>query len=161
MAPVLFNLYACLFVDPWITRVDYACGVGLSLKYKHDRKLFRRYTHTTEESRITELQFADDASLLATTREGAEEALHKYVEVAGGFGLSVSIPKTKVLVTAREARAADRTLNQVGDKQIDSDTYLVYQTCILSILLHGFSVGHQVEGPKELTPSIIGASRTP
>ena len=62
MAPVLFNLYACLFVERWRASVENACGVGVSLKYKHDRKLFRRYTRNAEESLLTELQFADDAA---------------------------------------------------------------------------------------------------
>ena len=44
MALVLFNLYACLFVKRWVERVADIAGVGISVKYKHDRKLFRRYT---------------------------------------------------------------------------------------------------------------------
>lgn len=89
MAPVLFNLYACVFVEHWVTRVENADGVGVSLKYKHDQKLFRRYTHNAEEAKLTELQSADDAALLAKTREGAEAAIQKYMEVASDFGLTV------------------------------------------------------------------------
>ena len=69
MAPVLFNLYACVFVERWLTRAESSDGVGVSLKYKHDRKLFRRYTRNAEETKLTELQFADDAALLARSRE--------------------------------------------------------------------------------------------
>ena len=40
MALVLFNL----FVERWVERVADIAGVGISVKYKHGRKLFRRYT---------------------------------------------------------------------------------------------------------------------
>ena len=75
MAPVLFNLYACLFVERWVERVADIDGVGIIVTYKHDCKLFRRYTRNADKTRFTELQFADDTALLATTRAGAEEAL--------------------------------------------------------------------------------------
>ena len=65
--------------------------MGVRLKYKYDRKLFRKYTCNAEEPKLTELQFADDAALLATIRDGAEEALHKDIEVAGDFSLTVSV----------------------------------------------------------------------
>ena len=132
MAPVLFNLYACLFVERWRARVENACGVGVSLKYKHDRKLFRRYTRNAEESLLTELQFADDAALPATTREGAEEALRKYIEVAGDFGLTVSVPKTKLMVTGREATDTDRTPIPVGDEQIECVSEFSYLGSVIS-----------------------------
>ena len=35
MAPVFFNLYACVFVERWLTRVESSDEVGVSLKYKH------------------------------------------------------------------------------------------------------------------------------
>ena len=59
MAPVLFNLYARVFVEHWLTRVENSDGVGASLKYKHDWKLFRKYTHNAEETKLTEFQFAE------------------------------------------------------------------------------------------------------
>ena len=48
-------------------------------------------TRNAEETRLTELQFADDAALLAKNREGAENAIRMYMEVVNDFGLSVSI----------------------------------------------------------------------
>ena len=42
MAPVLFNLYTCLVVEQWLARVDGTDGVMLTVKYKYDKKLFRR-----------------------------------------------------------------------------------------------------------------------
>ena len=94
MAPALFNLDACLVVKRWAARVAEMEGVGIYLKYKHDRKLFRRDTKNAEETWLTGCQFADDAALLATTREGAERAMKEYLQDAKDFGLSVNIPKT-------------------------------------------------------------------
>ena len=50
-------------------------GAGVYLRHKDDGKLFRRYTRKSEVIQLNECQFADDAALLATTREGAERAL--------------------------------------------------------------------------------------
>ena len=65
MAPALFNLYACLVVDCWTTRVTVLEGVGIYRRHKHDRKPFRRYMKNAEETLLTECQFADDVALLA------------------------------------------------------------------------------------------------
>ena len=95
MAPVLFNLYACLVVERWTARVAELKGVGIYLRYKNDGKLFRRYTRNAHESWLTECQLADGAALLATTRTGAERAMKEYVpQVAEDFRLTVNIPKT-------------------------------------------------------------------
>ena len=53
------------------------------------------------ESCLTECQFADDVAILATSRAGAETALQGYIEVAQDFGLTVSIPKTNIMVSGR------------------------------------------------------------
>ena len=42
MAPVLFNLYTCLVVERWLARMEGVRGVGVTVKYKYDGKLFRR-----------------------------------------------------------------------------------------------------------------------
>ena len=44
LAPVLFNIYACLVVERWSARVADMEGVGMYLRFKYDQKLFRRYT---------------------------------------------------------------------------------------------------------------------
>ena len=41
MAPVLFNLYACLVVERGCARVEDDTGVGTYLRYKLDHRLFR------------------------------------------------------------------------------------------------------------------------
>ena len=48
-APVLFNLYTCLAVERWQERLDGEAGVGITVRYKYDEKLFRRYTRNACE----------------------------------------------------------------------------------------------------------------
>ena len=92
------------------------------------------YTRNAEEPELTELQFADDAALNARTREGAEVAIQKYMEVASDFGLTVSVPKTKVLVSGRKATAEDKAPIAAGDDQVESVNAFSYlRSVILSL----------------------------
>ena len=119
MAPVLFNLYACLVVERWSARVEEEEGAGTYLKYKLDHQLFRRSTRNAEGCRLNECQFADDAAQLATTRTGVEQALALYIEVATAFGLTVSLPKTKLLVTGYDVQEEDRAPIHLEHGSID------------------------------------------
>ena len=102
MAPVLFNLYSCLVIERWNSRVSSLEDTGMYLRCKLDKKLFRRYTRNADTLRLGECQFADDAALLATTRRGAEMATMQYMQVAKDFGLTLSIAKTKTMAVGRE-----------------------------------------------------------
>ena len=42
MAPMLFNLYSCLAVERWLAKIENVEGVVISIRYKNDKKLFRR-----------------------------------------------------------------------------------------------------------------------
>ena len=119
MAPALFNLYACLVTERWAARMEGVGGVGVHVRHKLDGKLFRRYLRSACESCLTECQFADDTALLATTREGAEEALQWYVEVARDFGLTVSATKTKVMVCGRQVVPSDRVAFHIDSSYIE------------------------------------------
>ena len=58
MAPVLFNLYLCLVIECWQTRVRDIPGVGVNLKYKFDGKLFGRDTRNALDRKPLECLFA-------------------------------------------------------------------------------------------------------
>jgi len=45
---------------------------------------------------MNECQFADDVALLATSHDGAEEAIREYHSAAAGLGLSVSFYENQV-----------------------------------------------------------------
>ena len=115
-----------------VERVADIAGLGVNVMYKHDQKLFRRYTRNADKTRFTELQFADDAALLATTRTGDEEGLHKCIEVAADFGLMVSTPKTKLMVTGRKVTTGDRAPIPVGDNQIECVTKFPYLRSVIA-----------------------------
>ena len=69
MAPVLFNLYMHLpGCREMAEKVRGDEGVGMTIQYKLDRKLFRQYTKNASEMRVTECQFADNGAILASTR---------------------------------------------------------------------------------------------
>ena len=101
--------------------------VGTYVQCKFDYKLFRRSTRTAEERRLTECQFADDAALLSTTRVGPEQAIKSFIEVAGAFGLTVSLSKTKLMVAGHDVQEEEKTPIHLEDSEIeyvDSFTYL-------------------------------------
>ena len=56
---------------------------------------------------MTECQFADDGALLASTRPAAEKAALMYQQTSRNFGLTVSLPKTKHMVTGRMVEEED------------------------------------------------------
>ena len=72
-------------------------GAGMYLRYKLDGKLFRRSIRGAQSVRLSECQFADDTAILASTRQGAEDAIMAYIDVADKFGLTVNLLKTKLL----------------------------------------------------------------
>ena len=79
LATVLFNLYACLVVEQWRSRVAEVDGAGTYLHFKFNQKLFRRPTRNAQESQITVGQFVDDVALLASSRAGAEQIMREYM----------------------------------------------------------------------------------
>ena len=100
---------------------------GTCLLYKFDGKLFRRSTRGANQTQKRDFQFADDAALLATNRHTVEQATLAYAEVAQAFGLTVSLAKTKLMVTGYGIEDADREPIAVGESEIecvDEFTYL-------------------------------------
>ena len=97
-------------------------GFGVTVKYKYDEKLFMRYTRNASERRVTECQFADDSALLAITRSGAESSAIGYQQTSSEYGLKVSLPKTKQMVTGRMVEEGDQecvALDGGGVKAVD------------------------------------------
>ena len=57
--------------------------------------------------RITESQFADDAAVYESTRVAFEKAMSEFVQTASEWGVTVSIQKTKGMITGRQLTARD------------------------------------------------------
>ena len=132
LAPTLFNLYACLVMERWTAQVRDLEGVGTSMLCKLDGKLFRRSTRASQQVHLTECQFADDAALLATTRSGAEQAILIYINVAKAFGLTVSLPKTKLMVTGFGVEEEDVAPITVHSEVIECVDHFLYLGSVVS-----------------------------
>ena len=107
-------------------------GVGVTLNYKLDKKLFRRYTKNASRQNVPECLFADDGALLASTREGAERAVVEYETTIDKFGLRVSIPKTKHLVVGSEAEDEDKAPITVEGGEIEGVEEFPYLGSIIA-----------------------------
>ena len=71
--------------------------------------------------------FADDGALLASTISGAKQAACMYQQASKNFGLTVSISKTKHMVTGRLTENSDRDpiVLEGGDiESVDEFPYL-------------------------------------
>ena len=110
---------SCLVIEQWKEQVAGLDEVGVCLRYKLDGKLFRRSTRGADQACLTECQFADDAVALASTRQGAEVAIRTYIDVTEGFGLTVSLQKTKLLVTGHGIMSEDTAPITVGEGVIE------------------------------------------
>ena len=97
IAPVLFNLYFCAVFEDWRQQCSVA---GVSFRYLHGRKLVgdRSAKSRLLPSYVTESKFADDAALYASSRDGLEAVASSFVCVARGWGLTVSLVKSKGMV---------------------------------------------------------------
>ena len=51
--------------------------------------------------------FADDDAILASSKSGSERVVKEFQSAGKDYSLTVSVPKTKHLVTGREARDCD------------------------------------------------------
>ena len=132
MAPVLFNLYTTLVLDRWRARLEESDDVGVTVNFKLDGKLFRRYTRNADQMSITECLFADDGALVSSSRASAERVTMEYQSTSTDFGLTVSIPKTKHLVVGRQACDADREPIQINGGIIESVDNFPYLGSVIS-----------------------------
>ena len=83
-------------------------------------------------TQMTECQFADDAALLATTWEGAEQALQEYIDVARCFDLKVSIKKIKLMVVGQTVQTEDRAPLQVEGNVVECMDEFTYLGSVIS-----------------------------
>ena len=66
--------------------------------YKCGGRLVGERTRRPSKMTVTELLFADDAAAVGTTRESIERAARTLSEVTSEWGLTMSMPKTKLLI---------------------------------------------------------------
>ena len=91
----------------------------MCLKYKLDGKLFRKSIRSAESVRLSECQFANDTAILASTRQGTEDAIMAYIDMADKFGLTVNLLKTKLLVMGYGLMEEDMASIEVGGDTVE------------------------------------------
>jgi len=91
LASTLFILYFGLVIDRWLNR----CQAGdLVVQFKLGGKLVGERTRI-----LSECLFADDTALMCSSREDMVLAGEVFNEVISEYGLTLSIAKTKLLVS--------------------------------------------------------------
>eukprot|EP00117_Sycon_ciliatum_P024870 scpid102035/ scgid3080/ len=132
MAPVLFNIFMWAVVTKWQQRVRGIPGVGFEFSYHYgEGQLYRKARRADTAATALEAQFADDSSLFATSRAGAEIALDLFNSTASEFGLTVSATKTKFLVAGAGVTAADQAPIQLAGVDIECVPEFKYLGCII------------------------------
>ena len=95
IAPSLFNLYFNLVISQWQKK---CADFGVDILYKCGGKLVGERTRKPDRLKISELLFADNAAAVGTSRKSMEAAATALEGLITALGLSLNIPKTKLLV---------------------------------------------------------------
>ena len=135
MAPTLFNIYASALMSHWRRNCSEA---GIDVRYRIGRRLVGDGTEKSKLDRVkmTELQFADDAALLTSTRAAFVSATNSFADAASEWGMTVSASKTKGMRIGNPHSAEDLqpvVIDGGGSiKMVSSFSYLgsvVYTNC--------------------------------
>ena len=98
-SPLLFNLFFGAIIDAWQVLCE---GKGIPLMFKIGGNFLSLDSLTKLAGVkcvcVSDLLFADDAEIVASSAEDLQYMLDKFVEVTSAFGQEVSVKKTKVMV---------------------------------------------------------------
>ena len=81
---------------------------------------------------MPDLELADDAAFVTSTRECAQVALSVFNDVATSFGLTINFSKTKVLCCGPRVSEADRRPLLVHDREVECVSSFVYLGCLMT-----------------------------
>ena len=95
IAPTQFILYCGLVIDRWLNRCQTA---GVEVQIKLGGRLVGERAKRPSSFVLSEFLFADAAALVCSCREDVVLAAGIFDEVATENGLTLSVPKTKLLV---------------------------------------------------------------
>ena len=100
LAPVLFNLFIAIIMT--LLRNSLRAEDGIQLEYRLDGSLFnirRLKAHTKTTTRqLVDLQYADDAAILAHSAESMQRILDTVSSLYQALGLQINTRKTEVIV---------------------------------------------------------------
>ena len=117
LAPTLFLLYFNMVMQCWRDRCE---SLGVKLLYKCSGKLVGERTRAPKSSLLTELCFADYTVITASTREDITKASMELEQVTTECGLTISFPKTKLLVAGSGITGADLASLSIGSCVIEA-----------------------------------------
>ena len=126
IAPVLFNLYFSLVLEKWLAAMQVMDCDGVPLKVNINGHLFNGPRSQHHILTLTDLEFADDAVLIALERTSAQVALTTFDDVCSQFGLCVSIPKTKFMVCGANISPEDRLPLMLRGQEVQCVPSFVY-----------------------------------
>ena len=95
IAPTLFILYFSFVIDKWLSQCQAA---GVEVQFKLGGKLVGERTRRPSSFVMSKCLFVDDAALVCSCWENMVLAARMFDKVAGESGLTLSVPKTKLLV---------------------------------------------------------------
>ncbi|XP_065182209.1 uncharacterized protein LOC135812918 [Sycon ciliatum] len=106
LAPMLFNLYFSAVLAHWRST---STVPSFPMKHRIGRKLVgdRTAKHRLTDLSVLESLFADDAALYTTSYEHMETMVKEFTQYASGWGLTVSVQKTKFLAVDPSVIRAD------------------------------------------------------
>ena len=99
---------------------QWCAQLGVRYLYKCGGKLVGKRTRAPSTSWMTELSFANDAAVVASTREDLVKDTVELNSVVTACGLTISIPKTKFLVVGSYVLQSDRDPIVVGSDFVTS-----------------------------------------
>ena len=117
LVPTLFLLYFNMVMLCWRARL---AGLGVKLLYKCGEKLVCEMTRAPMSSLVTELCFVDDAVITASTREDISKASMELQLITAECGLTISSPKTKLMVAGTEIMETDVVSLCIGSSVIEA-----------------------------------------
>ena len=113
VVPVVFNMVMMC----WRAR---CAGLGVKILYKCSGKLVGERTRAPMSSLVTELCFADDAVVTASTREDITKATVELQQVTAECGLTFSFHKTKLMVAGTGILESDVAPLCIGGSVVDT-----------------------------------------
>ena len=116
IAPTLFILYFSFVIDRWLSQCQVA---GVKVQFKLGGKLVGKRTRRPSSFVMSEYVFADDTALVCSCRENMILAARMFDKVAGESGLTLSVPKTKLLVAGTGLTSDDLAPLELDEGVVD------------------------------------------
>ena len=129
LAPTLFNLFFNLVIEQWREQCQ---ALGVEVLYKCSGRLVGARTRSPAHTIVSELLFADDACAITTSRADMEQAVEVLLRVTSQWGLTVSVPKTKLMVVGEGLQEDDVTPISTDSGVIDVVSDFKYLGALVS-----------------------------